>query len=100
MTQIIEDDRLNINSFSQNGLTNGCVYGYLGEVEEIRTIGIDPGSKKYVEEDVLEHAPHPIRPSRRKRVVQKEADRKSRGQILEELELLNNLFKILMLGMH
>ena len=32
LTQIIEDDRLNINSFSQNELTNCCAYSITGEV--------------------------------------------------------------------
>jgi hypothetical protein len=49
LTQIIEDDRLNINSFSQNALTNCCSYDFLGEVQDIQTIAIDPSSKKYAD---------------------------------------------------
>lgn len=95
LTQIIEDDRLNINSFSQNTLTNCSSYNFLGEIEGIQTIAIDPASKKYVEkEDWLEHAPHPVRPNKKKRVAQKEPDRKSKEQLLDEFHILNNLFKI------
>ena len=43
---------------------------------------------------MLEHAPHPIRPNRRRRVQLKEPDRKSKEQTLEELQILNDLFKI------
>jgi hypothetical protein len=50
---MIEDDRMNINSFSRNAMTNCCSYNILGEVEDIHTISIDPASKKYVEEDLL-----------------------------------------------
>ena len=49
LTQIIEDDRLNINSFSQNSLTNCSSYDIFGNVEDIHTIAIDPASKKYTE---------------------------------------------------
>lgn len=94
MTQIIEDDRLNINSFSQNELTNCCSYSITGEIEDINTIAIDPASKKYTEEDVLEHAPHPIRVRKRKRVGQNEPDRKSKEQLLDEFYILNDMFKI------
>jgi hypothetical protein len=66
----------------------------LGHITDIHTIEIDPASKKYTEEDVLDHAPHPIRSNHRRRVQQKEPDRKSKEQLLEEFHLLNNLFTI------
>ena len=77
-----------------NTLTNCCSYDVIGEVVDIQTIAIDPASKKTAEEDILEHAPHPIRGSARRKVMQKEADRKSKDQLLEELNILNNLFSI------
>lgn len=94
LTQIIEDDRLNINSFSQNELTNCCTYNIMGEVEDIQIIAIDPASKKYTEQDILEHAPHPVRLNKKKRLVMKEPDRKSKDQILDQFYILNNLFRL------
>lgn len=49
LTQIVEEDRMDMHSFSQNSLTNVCAYSALGEVEDILTIAIDPASKKYTE---------------------------------------------------
>jgi hypothetical protein len=82
LTQIVEEDRMDVHSFSQNTLTNCCSYSVLGEVQDIQTIAIDPTSKRYTEEELLDHAPHPIRAHRKKRVVVREGERKSRGQIL------------------
>ncbi len=62
---------MDIHSFSQNTLTNCCSYSVLGEVRDILTISIDPSSKKYAEEELLEHAPHPVRSQRKKRAVVK-----------------------------
>ena len=42
----------------------------------------------------MEHAPHPIRAKRRKRVGHKEPDRKSKDQLLGEFYILNDMFKI------
>jgi hypothetical protein len=50
LSQIIEEDRVDINSFSQNTLTNCCSYNLLGEIEDIHTIAIDASSKRYTEE--------------------------------------------------
>lgn len=73
---------MDVHSFSQNTLTNCCEYSVLGEVKDILTIAIDPASKRYTEEELLEHAPHPVRMHRKKRIPPKEGDRKSRHQIL------------------
>lgn len=82
LTQIVEEDRMDVHSFSKNTLTNCCSYSVLGEVQDIQTIAIDPASKKYTEEEILDHAPHPIRAHRKKRLGVREGERKSRGQIL------------------
>jgi hypothetical protein len=62
---------MDIHSFSQNTLTNCCSYSVLGEVRDILTISIDPESKKYTEEELLVHAPHPIRAQRKRKVLPK-----------------------------
>jgi hypothetical protein len=85
---------MDMHSFSQNTLTNCCSYSVLGEVQDILTISIDPDSKKYTEEELLEHAPHPIRTLRKKKVLPKEGDRKTKEQILQEFYLLNSLFTV------
>ena len=61
LTQMIEEDRMNINSFSKNTMTNCSSYNFLGELQDIHTISIDVESKRYTEEDLLERAPHPVR---------------------------------------
>ena len=58
---MIEEDRMNINSFSKNTMTNCSSYNFLGELQDIHTISIDVESKRYTEEDLLERAPHPVR---------------------------------------
>ena len=42
----------------------------------------------------MEHVPHPIRTNGRKKIWQKEPDRKSKEQLLEEFHILNNMFTI------
>ena len=64
---------MDINSFSQNNLTNCCQYSILGDIKDVLTISIDPDSKKYTEEELLEHAPHPIRSNRIKKITAKVA---------------------------
>jgi hypothetical protein len=85
---------MDVHSFSKNTLTNCCGYSVLGDVHDILTIAIDPASKCYAEEELLEHAPHPVRTHRRRRVAVREGERKSRQQVLEEFQLLNGLFAV------
>ena len=67
---MIEEDRMNINSFSKNTMTNCSSYNFLGELHDIHTISIDVESKRYTEEDLLERAPHPVRTTSKRKFAQ------------------------------
>lgn len=50
LTQIMEDERINVDSFSFNCLTNVGRYDFEGNLVNVDTINIDKSSKKYTEE--------------------------------------------------
>ena len=95
LAQVMEDDRVDINSFSQNGLTNLTTYDHLGNPIGIDTIPIDPKAKKHSSEEALSHLPHPIRTQSRRKLNTKEGEFKSREQIMQEFDILNGMFTLM-----
>ncbi len=47
----MEDERINVDSFSSNCLTNAGRYDFEGNLIQLDTINIDKASKKYTEEE-------------------------------------------------
>ncbi len=47
----MEDERINVDSFSSNCLTNAGRYDFEGNLIQLDTVNIDKASKKYIEEE-------------------------------------------------
>lgn len=66
----MEDERINVDSFSTNCLTNAGRYDFEGNLIHLDTINIDKESKHYTqEESLLERAPHPVRGNKKKKLT-------------------------------
>ena len=73
----MEDERINVDSFSFNCLTNVGRYDFEGNLVNVDTINIDKSSKKYTEEQsLLERAPHPVRAAQKKKIARQEEFKK------------------------
>ena len=67
----------------------------MGNPLGIGTLPIDPNSKKYSEEESLNHLPHPIRGQRRRKLQNSEGNFKTREEIMKEFDILNGMFTLM-----